>query len=108
MLTDAVKNHIFALAKRKVAPKTGMEIHFVQVVQKKALACSPEEKEWYAYWRSCSDSADSVAEYNPSPRTRTDGIFPNSQDVKVDGQVSHRPGVKVDDDGCDDGCIFPF
>jgi hypothetical protein len=32
-------------------PETGMEKHFLKVIKGQSIACSPEEKEWFEWWK---------------------------------------------------------
>lgn len=51
-LSNEEKQHIQGLAQGKVAPSSGMEKHFVNVLNGKGTACSPVEKEWLEYLES--------------------------------------------------------
>lgn len=54
------------------APTTGMEKHFLKVIQGKALAASSEEKEWLHYWQtsiSTNSTLMSLSEESPKERS---------------------------------------
>lgn len=51
-LSNQEKLHIQALAQGKIKPSTGMEKHFVKVLNGKGNACSPSEKAWLDFWWS--------------------------------------------------------
>ena len=50
MLTEQEKEHINLLIKGERPPERGMEKHFLNVLKKKALPCTPQEKEWHQHW----------------------------------------------------------
>ncbi len=53
-LSKEEKERVLALAEGIVEPSSGMEKHFVNVLNGKGTACSPIEKEWLEYWQSTS------------------------------------------------------
>ena len=53
-LTETDKNHVIQLAERIIQPENGMEKHFVNVCQGQGKACTPKEREWFAYWQKYS------------------------------------------------------
>ncbi len=63
------KQRIVDIASGTLIPDTGMEKHFVMVVNGKGRACSPKEKEWFAYWDSYSISDTTSEEPGVQPAT---------------------------------------
>ena len=49
--TEAEKKRVIQLAEGVIPPETGIEKHFVNVCNGKGRACTPQEKEWVAYWQ---------------------------------------------------------
>ena len=52
MLTNEQKCSLQTLINGERAPATGMEKHFLKVIQGEALAASSEEKAWLQYWQT--------------------------------------------------------
>jgi hypothetical protein len=52
MLTNEQKSRLQTLINGERAPATGMEKHFLKVIQGAAIAASVEEKEWFKYWQA--------------------------------------------------------
>jgi hypothetical protein len=50
MLTAKEKDDLTILIKGERPPESGMEKHFLNVLNGNALPCSPQEKEWHQYW----------------------------------------------------------
>ena len=48
-LSEDTKQRILAIASGSMDPVTGMEKHFHRVINGKAAACTPEEKQWVQY-----------------------------------------------------------
>jgi len=63
-LSPKEQQQIIALASGALPPDTGMEKHFVMVVNGKGRACSPKEKEWLSFWSSHAD-ASSATDQDP-------------------------------------------
>ena len=58
------QQRVIALASGALPPETGMEKHFVAVLNGKGRACSPKEKAWVEYWHS-HGSRQSILEDAP-------------------------------------------
>jgi len=54
LLTKTEKKRVIQLAKGVVHPETGIEKHFMNVCKGRGQACTPKEKEWFAYWQEYS------------------------------------------------------
>jgi len=51
-MDENLKISLMDLAKGLRAPETGLEKHFLKVLKKQAIACTPEERMWYECWLS--------------------------------------------------------
>jgi uncharacterized protein YifE (UPF0438 family) len=51
MLSDSEKQRVIDLVTGQIQPGSGIEKHFLRVVNGFGMACSPEEKQWIAFYR---------------------------------------------------------
>ncbi len=61
------QQRIIALASGSLPPETGMEKHFVIVIDGKVRACSPQEREWVAFWNNHTGISSSTDQKSRPP-----------------------------------------
>lgn len=66
-------------------PANGMEKHFLQVIKGVSRACTPEEKEYYSWWKSLGETKPAV---QANPNQSVEKILKKKEPmaiVKIDG-----------------------
>jgi hypothetical protein len=68
-LSPDEQQKILKLASGELSPESGMEKHFMMVLGGKGRACSPKEKEWFAYWSKHNRSSSYTGPVVQAPCT---------------------------------------
>lgn len=63
-MDETLKDSLRKLVTGQRNPESGMEIHFLNVIKGKNKPCTKEEKDWYSWWMSFSNSST----HTPNPK----------------------------------------
>ena len=82
MLSEPEKQRVIDLATGQIQPGSGIEKHFLQVVNGFGMACSAKEKEWIAFYRAYRESGkgkdgatgDTNAQLNSPKATKSEKV----------------------------------
>lgn len=96
-LTEIEKKHVIRLAEGTIQPETGMEKHFVNVCQGQGKACTPKEKEWFAYWKEYSSEMsppkNSSQKMPPSEHYSSKNVHNSSTEhINKSSEISEKTG----------------